>query len=230
MERKKRNRNQKTKPDKLSEKAQDSPKEEGASKFWQNQKLFSIESIALIISVIAIIVSLFANQLAKESNKLSIQANELANEANDIYKEELTLTHRPYLWVENFAYLNKDNLSINEIGTVIFIVINSPAKVVSSEMVYEVTGETNKEKIEIVRFNPQNGVLYPSEKTQYTSFIGAKERAKLLNYIKNGYEAHRICYVEYQMLSSNKKFFYKAKWRFNKNNYNWELSEVPEAN
>lgn len=228
MEDKKRNRSQETKPDKLSEKVQANPKERKAGKFWRNQKLFSIESLALIISAIAIIVSLFANQLAKESNKLSIQANELANEANNIYKEELTLTHRPYLWVENFAYLNEDNLSVNEIGTVFFIVINSPAKVVSSEMVYEVIN--GKEKIEIVRFNPQNGVLYPSEKTQYTSFIGAKERAELLNYIKNGFEAYRTCYVEYQMLSSDKKFSYKAKWRFNKNNYTWELSEVPEVN
>lgn len=181
MEDKKRNRNQETKPDKLSGGDQDDHKDRGEVIFWRNQKLFSIESLALIISAIAIIVSLFANQLAKESNKLSIQANDLANEANNIYKEELTLTHRPYLWVENFAYLNENNLSVNEIGTVIFIVINSPAKVVSSKMVYEVISETSKEKIEIVRFTPQNGVLYPSEKTQYTSFIGAKERAELLN-------------------------------------------------
>lgn len=228
MEGKKRNRSQETKPDKLSEKTQANLKESRAGKFWRNKKLFSVESLALIISAIAIIVSLFANQLAKESNKLSIQANELANEANDIYKEELTLTHRPYLWVENFAYLNEDNLSVNEIGAVIFIVINSPAKVVSSEMAYEVIN--GKEKIEIVRFNPQNGVLYPSEKTQYTSFIGAKERSELLNYIKNGFEAYRTCAVEYQMLSSDKKFSYKAKWRFDKNNHTWQLSEAPEAN
>ena len=229
MEEKKRNRSQETKPVKSSEKVQANPKERKADKFWRNQKLFSIESLALIISAIAIIVSLIANQLAKESNKFSIQANELANEANDIYKEELTLTHRPYLWVENFGYSNDDNLSVNEIETVIFIVINSPVKIISSEMIYEVIN--GKEKIEIVRFNPQNGgVLYPSEKIQYTSFIGAKEKAELLNYIKNGFEAYRTCYVEYQMLSSEKKFSYKAKWRFNKNNYNWELSEVPEAN
>ncbi len=230
MNENKQNRKQENKPDKLSEKAQDNFKGKREEKFWHNQKLMSVESIALIISVVAIIISLFANQLAKESNKLSIQANELANEANDIYKEELTLTHRPYLWVENFAYLNEDNLSVNEIGTVIFIVINSPAKVVLSEMTYEVISETSKEKKEIARFNPQNGVLYPSEKTQYTSFIGAKEKAEILNYLKNGFGAQRTCYVEYQMLSSNKKFFYKAKWRFNKANYNWELSEVPEAN
>ena len=123
MEDKKTNRSQETKPDKLSEKVQANTMERRADELFRNQKLFSIESLALIISAIAIIVSLFANQLAKESNKLSIQANELANEANDIYKEELTLTHRPYLWVENFAYLNEDNLSVNEIGTVVFILV-----------------------------------------------------------------------------------------------------------
>jgi hypothetical protein len=151
-----RNKNHKIKPVRSSDRKQVNSKERSADKRWYNQKLFSIESLSIVLSVIAIIVSQLANQLAKESNKLSIQANEMANESNNIYKEELTLTHRPYLWVENFSYLNEDNLSVNDMATVVFIVINSPAKVVSSEMVYEVI--KGKEKIEIARFNPQNGV------------------------------------------------------------------------
>lgn len=222
-----RNNSRVTRPLHFLEKFFSNLKQRMPFKFWSNKKLFSTESSAVIISIFAILVSINANKLADESNKFSRQANELAKEANEIYKEELTLTHRPYLWVENFAYLNKDNLSVNDIGTVSFIVINSPAKVVSSEMVYEVVND--QEHKEITRFKPQNGVLYPSEKIQYTSFIGASEKEELLSYITNGAEAYRTCYIEYQMLSSAKIFSYKAKWRFNKNNHTWELSEVPEA-
>ena len=55
--------------------------------------------LPILISIAAIIIAFFANQIARDSNKLSLQANFLANQANDIYKDELFLTHRPYVWI-----------------------------------------------------------------------------------------------------------------------------------
>ncbi|MCB0656942.1 MAG: hypothetical protein KDC57_12445 [Saprospiraceae bacterium] len=196
-----------------------------------SKKKFSlIEIFSLSGSILALIVSVFANIISIDSNKLSIQANNLATEANKIYKEELVLSHRPYLWAENLGYIIEENKSATELGSVLFTVINSPAKIDSSVLIYEVSNQTTNETKIITQFEPQNGILYPSANSQYTSIMGAGERKELLKYIDNGYIAKRICILHYKELSGIKNYYFKAKWIYNKPNHTWDLLDSPDAN
>lgn len=183
--------------------------------------------IPSLISIVAIIIAIFANQIARDANKLSIQANTLANQANEIYKNEIYLTHRPYVWIGDFAYLDEENSTVPDPSTVQLVVINSPARLVSeSYRHYAVKGD---EIIEIEKKYYNTRILYPSDKTQDTYTIEQSSQIKCKELLGNGYELFREAKIEYQMLSKKEKYKYEAKWKFNNSKGGWQLTDSPIA-
>lgn len=179
------------------------------------------------ISIVAIIIAIFANQIARDSNKLSIQANTLANQANEIYKNEIYLTHRPYVWIGDFAYLDEKNNTMPDPSTVQIVVINSPARLVSeSYRHYAIKGD---EIIEIEKKEYDTRILYPSDKTQDTYTIEQSSQIKCKELLENGYELFRESKIKYQMLSKKEIYKYEAKWKFNNSQGGWQLTESPNA-
>lgn len=177
--------------------------------------------LSSLLSIVAIFIAFCAN-------KLSIQANSLANQANDIYKDELSLTHRPYVWIENHASIDDKNYSVNDPNTVQLIVINSPARITSE--LHRHYMKKGDELIEIDKKEYDNRILYPSEKTQYTYTIDQSSVNRINDLLKEGYELFRESKVKYQMLSKAEIYNYEAKWRFEEKGKAWKLTENPIAN
>ncbi|MCK5471767.1 hypothetical protein KAI54_01100 [Candidatus Gracilibacteria bacterium] len=130
------------------------------------------------------------------------------------------LTHRPYVWAENFGYLDQSNRIINPINKVMLKVINSPAETIYQEYSYYILGEENKETIE--KDTPTNSIKYPSDKIQYTHAVskvtrdlanGLKENEKLIRYIR----------IEYKWLSSDRKYFFEGEWEYNSKSEIWDI-------
>jgi len=186
------------------------------------------EWLPILISTIALIVAYFANTIAKESNKLSIQANSLANQANEIYKDELTLTHRPYVWVENHAVIDEKNAAISNPNTVQLMVINSPAKITFESHRHYMKKGNETTEVEKREFN--NRILYPSEKIQYTYTIDQNSAIKINKLLEEGFELFRESKINYQMLSKEEVYKYEANWKFEEESKSWKLTENPIAN
>ena len=130
------------------------------------------------------------------------------------------LTHRPYVWAENFGYLDQNNIIVNPINKVMIKVMNSPAEITSQKYIYYVLNGKNRKIIE--EDNPTNSIKYPSDKVQYTHGVSnvtedtasnLKDNEKLIRYIR----------IEYKWLSSNRKYFFEGEWEYNKNNKVWDI-------
>jgi hypothetical protein len=183
--------------------------------------------IPSLISIGAITIAIFANQIARDSNKLSIQANNTASQANEIYKDEIYLTHRPYVWISNHAFIDERNNAIPDPSTVQLVVINSPARIISeSHQHYAIKGD---EIIEIEKKEYKTRIIYPSERTQDTYTIEQSSQIKCKELLKKGYELFRESKIKYQMLSKKEIYKYEAKWKFNNSDGGWKLTGSPNA-
>jgi len=142
---------------------------------------------------------------------------------NNLARKDYLLTHRPFVWVENFGYLNNQNIIVNPINKVMYMIINSPAKF-HNEFIeyYIVDNQNNKTIIETQEFT---GIIrYPSDKTQYTN-TSSLVTDQIVQGLNANQELERIINIEYSWLSSEKKYFFNSKWRLNKQNMNWKTVE-----
>lgn len=202
----------------------------GKTRAWDFLLNLSIDKVALVLSTIAVIIAVQSNNIANRANDLSIQANNLALDANQIYKDELRLTHRPYLWIENFAFVNDENLLQVDPGKVMVLLINSPARIVDSEIKYFTQDILTDSTIVIATTQIQKGIMYPSDKTQVDASIGITERSQIQRYIANGHDIYRTCFVKYQPLTEEVQYTFEAKWKLNILDGKWEFFTAPEAN
>lgn len=117
------------------------------------------------------------------------------------------LTHRPYVWAENFGYLDQNNIIVNPINKVMIKVINSPAEITSQKYIYYVLDGKNRKIIE--EDNPTNSIKYPSDKVQYTHGVSNVTEDTASN-LKDNEKLNRYIRIEYKWLSSNRKYFFEG--------------------
>jgi len=158
-----------------------------------------METIAIVISVISAIIAFISWRLSKR---------------------DFLLTHRPFLWVENFGYLDKDNRIITPINKVIIKVINSPAHILLETYSYYILSDGNKKIIEAQKI--KESIKYPSDKVQYTN-TSAKVTQETVNQLQDEEKLFRLIRIEYTWLSYKKKYFFEGKWEYNKNGRKWDI-------
>ena len=157
------------------------------------------------MGVIPIIVSIIAAVIALISWRLS--------------KSNFLLTHRPFVWVENFGYLNEQNILITPPNQVIIRVLNSPAQIISEEFSYYIVKDKGIDYIE--KQNYKNFIRYPDDKSQYTN-VSAKITDDLIDNLKEEQELRRFIRIQYKWLSSKKKYFFEAEWKYNRKDKKWD--------
>ena len=157
-----------------------------------HQEIFGIT--AIIISIITLIITYYT------------------------WHSSFLLTHRPFLWVENFSYLNEQKVAISPINTVILIVLNSPAEITSGKYYYYILEGSNKETIDDQPM--EKSIKYPSDRVQYTH--AAKVTEDIANNLKPTEKLIRFIRAEYKWLSSSREYFFEGKWQYNKSNKTWD--------
>lgn len=163
-----------------------------------------ISGISAFFALIAIIISIYS----------AVKTHILAN-------KDFLLTHRPFVWVENFGYLNNQNLIINPVNQVMIMILNSPAKFHREYFEYYIIDDLdNKVIIDIQEYL---GIIrYPSDKSQYTN-ISSNVTNQIEQNLTINQELERIIRIDYSWLSSEKRYFFEAKWRFEKNSKTWKI-------
>ena len=163
-----------------------------------------IAGISAFFALIALIISIVT----------AVKTHNLAN-------KDFLLTHRPFVWVENFGYLNNQNVIINPINQVMIMLLNSPAKFHREFFEYYIIDNLNtKTVIETQEYQGQ--IRYPSEKSQYTN-TSSQVTIQTAQLLTINQELERIIRIDYSWLSSEKKYFFEAKWRLDKDSQTWKV-------
>lgn len=188
-------------------------KKEGENNKDKDKGRINYELIFSLLSVALSIVSIF-----------------IASKANGIYSEEISLTHRPYVIVESFAYLDENSKATDKNEMLKIEVVNSPAKLIREEYQLYYTDENGKiNEIERPPLN-DNRIVYPSSNMQYTFSFKLESLANALEIAKKpNHKIFRKAVIDYKMLSSSKKYNYSAEWQFDKIEERWRNISV-EAN
>jgi len=142
---------------------------------------------------------------------------------NNLAKKDFLLTHRPFVWVDNFGYLNNQNIIVNPINKVMYMIINSPAKFHNETIEYYIIDNLNNKTV-IESQELSDIIRYPSDKSQYTNTSGLVTD-QIAQGLANNQEMERVINIEYSWLSSEKKYTFYAKWRLNKQDMNWQTVE-----
>jgi len=163
-----------------------------------------IATISVIMALGALVLSIIT----------FVKTNNLAN-------KDYLLTHRPFVWVENFGFLNNQNTIINPINQVMIRILNSPA-ILNKEYFeyYIIDHKGNKTIIEKQEY--KNQIRYPDDKSQYTNTSSNVTEQKLASLNANQ-EMERIIRIDYSWLSSEKIYFFEAKWRLEKTSKTWKI-------
>lgn len=163
-----------------------------------------IAGVSAVLALLALIISIVT-----------------ATKTHNLASKDFLLTHRPFVWVENFGYLNNQNVIINPINQVMIMLLNSPAKFHREYFEYYVVDNmNNKTVIETQEYFGQ--IRYPGEKSQYTNTSGQVTTQTAQNLTANQ-ELERIIRIEYSWLSAEKEYFFEAKWRFDKTSQTWKV-------
>jgi len=133
----------------------------------------------------------------------------------------ILLSHRPYVSVENFAWKERDGGVHNNEKGFMLLCLNAPARIVSEQYEYFIieNGKVLEQK-DVQKTGEQ--IVYPAEKTQYTrrTAIDILEIAKNL---KSNQELRRKAKVAYKWLSSNKQYFFNSEQRFDNRENIWRI-------
>lgn len=165
-----------------------------------------IARISVLLATVSIILSIIT----------FVKTNNLAN-------KDYLLTHRPFVWVENFGYRNKQNIIVKPINEVMIRILNSPAKLNKEYFEYYIIDEKgNKTTIEKQVYQ-KNRIMYPDDKSQYTN-TSSKVTEKIIAKLDENQEFERIIKIDYSWLSSEKEYFFEAKWRLDKKDRNWKVN------
>jgi hypothetical protein len=163
-----------------------------------------IAGISVLFAFAALILSIIT----------SVKTNNLAN-------KDYLLTHRPFVWVENFGYLNDQNIIVNPINQVIIRVLNSPANFSKEYFEYYIIDNKGNKTI-LEKHEYKNQIRYPDDKSQYTNSSSKVTEHKFASLTENQ-EMERVIRIEYSWLSSEKEYFFEAKWRLDKTSKIWKV-------
>ena len=140
---------------------------------------------------------------------------------NNLANKDYLLTHRPFVWVENFGYLDNQNKIVNPMNKVIIRVINSPAILLKEYYEYYIIdNQDNKTILEKQEY--EGHIYYPDDKSQYTN-ISSKVTDQILSSLQANQQLERIAKIEYSWLSSEKIYFFEATWRLDKQSKIWKI-------
>ena len=157
-----------------------------------------------IIALVALILSIIS----------TVKTNNLAN-------KDYMLTHRPFVWVENFGYLDNQNIIVNPINKFMIKVLNSPANFINEYYEYYIIDNLGNKNI-VEKQEYENQIRYPDDKSQYTNTSSKVTEQKLIALNANQ-EMERIIRIDYSWLSSEKVYFFEAKWRLEKTTKKWKV-------
>ena len=173
-----------------------------------NDNQFSTSDYIAVISALFALIAIFISILS------AVKTHNLAN-------KDFLLTHRPFVWVENFGYLNSQNSIVNSINEIMIMLLNSPAKFHKEYFEYYIIDNlNNKTIIETQEYFGQ--IRYPSEKSQYTN-TSSLVTPQIVQALTINQELERIIKIDYSWLSSEKKYFFEAKWRLDKVSQTWKV-------
>jgi len=145
-----------------------------------------------------------------------------------IYSSYLTrrgvvLSHRPYAFVQTFAYRDNEQKLVTALRTVAVRCLNAPAQTVRTEYAYSVV-RNNRVEEEVVdtRRDDVTQVLYPVDpgvnQVTYTidfdleSLTGASDIQKLF----------RTVTMEYKDISSERHYRFEGKWEYDRAGKTWK--------
>lgn len=149
------------------------------------------------------------------------------SETNKLANKDFLLTHRPFVWVENFGYVDDQKKLITPINEVMIRVLNSPANLIKEYYEYYII-DNNGNKTVLEKQEYTNHIRYPDDKSQYTrksSEVTEQSIARL----NHNQELERIIRIDYSWLSSDKIYFYETKQRLDKKHKTWKIIKQ-EAN
>jgi hypothetical protein len=163
-----------------------------------------ISGVSAIFALVALIISIIA----------TVKTNTLA-------KKDYLLTHRPFVWIENFGYLDNKNLVVNPVNQVMIRVLNSPATFLKEYYEYYIIDDKgNKTIVEKQEYEGQ--IRYPDDKSQYTN-TSSKVTDQIYLSLQANQQLERIIKIEYAWLSSEKTYFFEATWKLDKQSKTWKI-------
>ncbi len=155
---------------------------------------------------------------------ISIIALGLSGYAVYISYKQLQFSSRPYVFVENFGYLNKDNLLVQDIQSVLIKPLNSPSKILQGQFVYSLFQNGKLIKTLDSQGYPSY-ILYPTDGDQHTQTTGI-DLISLLKNLGNGQEIRRSVSVSYKGLSDNKQYFFQGSWKLDPISKTWQVIDT----
>jgi hypothetical protein len=130
---------------------------------------------------------------------------------------------RPFVWANNFANLDQNQLVVNQPQIVMFRLINSPAKIIDKTI--KLLLNTNINKKILHEHSESNIVQFPDSKLIWTYNISEREFenyiSELQNSISNRGEFERIIEIKYSSIDGGKNYYFKMKQRFDLSQKNW---------
>lgn len=165
---------------------------------WPSKKHL-LEYTPVYIAVIALFVSLYSVYLTRQA---------------------FIVSHRPYVWANNFAVIDPEKKSIIEKHNIIaFRILNAPAKITRLEV------RINIENKKIPDYTDRNIVRYPDdEKTQWTYAYSDEDFKTAISNMSDVDKAKlsRIIEIEYSALDGGKIYHYKLHQSFDPAVQQWK--------
>jgi len=141
-------------------------------------------------------------------------------------RQEFRRASRPYVWAQNFAYLDKHNRLINQPETIAMKVSNSPAKIIKMEVSLQYPSKDGDYNNLLTR-EESNLARFPAESTQWTFVIA--ELSEIIKQVKGPSRLERYIKITYSSLDGGIKYYYTFRSSYVPNDNNWK-SIVEEGN
>lgn len=170
---------------------------------WPHTKPVLVEWAPIFIAGIALIVSISSLCWANKN---------------------FSLAHRPYVWAVTHAYLDKDGKVIVDLKTLRKLCINAPAEIIKQEYSYVIIKNGNSEEI----IGTENGegrfIMYPADPKVSQETYGMTGDLPVIK--EDSEKLIRKIRIDYKEVSGNRKYFFEAKWEFDRSNNNWKPIET----
>jgi hypothetical protein len=156
---------------------------------------YLIVYVPLIIALIALGVSLYSVRQTRKS---------------------FIASHRPYVCAMNYAVLDRNTI-IPDPHRVAYRVINSPAKIIRSEVRVNLSGET------LFAHTDVNIVRFPVERSEWYVSIGQENFQNMLNRAnEDKTKLQRLISIDYSSLDGGKIYHYELQQSFNPAANQWK--------
>jgi hypothetical protein len=126
---------------------------------------------------------------------------------------------RPFVWLIDFAYLNEQQLLINQPEVVATRVINAPALI--KQMKYEFYVLSGEEKNIFHSHQQSDFVRFPDPSSQATYTV--RELTGKVQQCRPGDKIERYLRVDYSALSGGKEYFFESASKYDFSEQRWRV-------